>query len=106
MNVFSKDNLIAVNKNYKVLDYIFVANFAVFLFIFFYLFFHSACIHSHLNYSLIIWGATPVLYLLKLCRIQNKASRVITGTAVGKKFTTTLRLTKKSIIKQIYKLFI
>ena len=33
----------------------------------------------YLNYGLIIWGATPASNLSKLCRIQNKALRVITG---------------------------
>ena len=42
---------------------------------------YYAFIHSYLNYGLIIWGATPASNLSKLCRIQNKALRVITGTA-------------------------
>ena len=41
---------------------------------------YYAFIHSYLNYGLIIWGATPASNLSKLCRIQNKALRVITGT--------------------------
>ena len=41
---------------------------------------YYAFIHSYLNYGLIIWGATPAFNLFKLCRIQNKALRVITGT--------------------------
>ena len=41
---------------------------------------YYAFIHSYLNYGLIIWGATPASNLSKLCRIQNKALRVVTGT--------------------------
>ena len=41
---------------------------------------YYAFIHSYQNYGLIIWGATPASNLSKLCRIQNKALRVITGT--------------------------
>ena len=41
---------------------------------------YYAFTHSYLNYGLIIRGATPVSNLTKLCRIQNKALRVITGT--------------------------
>ena len=41
---------------------------------------YYAFIHSYLNYGLIIWGATPASNLSKLCRIQNKALRVISGT--------------------------
>ena len=41
---------------------------------------YYAFIHSDLNYGLIIWSATPASNLSKLCRIQNKALRVITGT--------------------------
>ena len=40
---------------------------------------YYAFIHSYLNYGLIIWGATPASNLSKLCRIQNKALRVISG---------------------------
>ena len=41
---------------------------------------YYAFIHSYLNCDLIIWGATPASNLSKLCRIQNKALRVISGT--------------------------
>ena len=41
---------------------------------------YYAFIHSYLNYGLIIWGATPVSNLSKLCRIQSKALRVILRT--------------------------
>ena len=41
---------------------------------------YYAFIHSYQNYGLIIWGATPASNLSKLCRIQNKALRVISGT--------------------------
>ena len=41
---------------------------------------YYAFIHSYLNYGLIIWGATPASNLSILCRIQNKALSVISGT--------------------------
>ena len=41
---------------------------------------YYAFIHSYLTYSLIIWAAIPASNLSKLCRIQNKALRVISGT--------------------------
>ena len=41
---------------------------------------YYAFIHSYLNYGLIIWDATPASNLSKLCRIQSKALRVISGT--------------------------
>ena len=41
---------------------------------------YFAFIHSYLNYGLIIWGPTPASNLSKLCRIPNKALRVISGT--------------------------
>ena len=41
---------------------------------------YYAFIHSYLNCSLIIWGATHASNLSKLSRIQNNALRVITGT--------------------------
>ena len=41
---------------------------------------YYAFIHSYLYYGLIIWGAIPAFSLSKLCRIQNKALRVISGT--------------------------
>ena len=42
--------------------------------------YYALFIHTHLNYGLIIWGATPVSNLSNLCRIQNKALRLIIGT--------------------------
>ena len=41
---------------------------------------YYAFMHSYLNYSQIIWGATTALNLSKLRRIQNKDLRVIIGT--------------------------
>ena len=41
---------------------------------------YYAFILSYLSYGQIIWVVTPVSNLSKLCRIQNKALRVITGT--------------------------
>ena len=41
---------------------------------------YCAFIHSYLNYGLIIWCATPASNHSKLCRIQNKALRVISKT--------------------------
>ena len=37
-------------------------------------------LHSPVNSGQIIWGATPVSNLSTLCRIENKAFRVIVGT--------------------------
>ena len=42
---------------------------------------YYAFIHSFLKYGLIIWDATPASNLSKLCKIQNKALRVISGTS-------------------------
>ena len=36
-------------------------------------------IHTHLNFGLLIWGATPKSNLTKLIRIQNKAIRLLAG---------------------------
>ena len=38
-----------------------------------------AFIHTHLNFGLLIWSATPKSNLTKLIRIQNKAIRLLTG---------------------------
>ena len=40
---------------------------------------YYAFIHSHLNFGLIIWSATPKSNLLKLRSIQSKAIRVLAG---------------------------
>ena len=40
---------------------------------------YYAFIHTHLNFGLLIWSATPKSNLTKLIRIQNKAIRLLAG---------------------------
>ena len=40
---------------------------------------YYAFIHSHLNFGLIIWSATPKSNLLKLRSIQSRAIRILAG---------------------------
>ena len=44
---------------------------------------YYALIHSHLNYGILAWGNTYHSYLLKLMRLQNKAIRIVTCSAVA-----------------------
>ena len=41
---------------------------------------YHAILHPHLLYGIIVWGSTYKSYLQKLVSLQNKGSRLITGT--------------------------
>ena len=65
----------------------------------------NAFIHSYLNHGLIISGATPASNLSKLCRIQNKAFCVISGTGWREHAPPLYAAHKNSAIKQTNNLF-
>ena len=39
---------------------------------------YFSLIHSHINYSILVWGAAPYTQLVKILKLQKKAIRIIT----------------------------
>ena len=48
---------------------------------------YYSLVHTHLHFALPLWGATYKSYLMKLKRLQNKASRIISKTKIRGKIT-------------------